>query len=139
QPATIPYFRRAGTRPALRRAFRPTRGIPNAPPVGVLSPSPRMRRFRGDRGVVGRAIPINGESHEIIGVMPAGFTPVYIPDASMWRPLRLRRDNPSRNSAVFHTFGRLREGVTIDQARARLAVVAGQLQQAHPDSDSGKG
>src|SRR5204862_3251977 len=36
-------------------------------------------------------------------------------------------------------FGRLRDGVTIDQARTRLAVVAGQLQQAHPESDTGKG
>jgi predicted permease len=57
----------------------------------------------------------------------------------MWRPLRLRRVNPSRNSAIFHTFGRLRPGVTIEQARARLTAFAKQLEQAHPESDTGKG
>ena len=139
EQTTYDYFDVAGTRPALGRAFGEADDIPNAPRVVVLSHGLWLRRFGADRGVVGRAIPINGESHEIIGVMPAGFTPVYIPDAAMWRPLRLRRDNPSRNSAVFHTFGRLRDGETIDQARTRLAVVAGQLQQAHPESDTGKG
>jgi putative ABC transport system permease protein len=139
EQATFDYFDVAGTRPALGRAFTQSDDIPNAARVVVLSHGLWMRRFGGDRGVIGRAIPINGESHEIIGVMPAGFTPVYIPDAAMWRPLRLRRDNPSRNSAIFHTFGRLQPGVTIDQARARLDLLAKQLQQAHPESDTGKG
>jgi len=139
EQTTFDYFDVAGTRPALGRAYAEPDDIPNAPRVVVLSHGLWMRRFGGDRGVIGRSIPINGESHEVIGVMPAGFTPVYIPDAAMWRPLRLRRDNPSRNSAIFHTFGRLRAGVTIDQARARLDLLARQLQQAHPESDSGKG
>jgi putative ABC transport system permease protein len=139
EQTTFDYFDVAGTRPALGRAYAESDDIPNAPRVVVLSHGLWMRRFGGDRGVIGRSIPINGESHEVIGVMPAGFTPVYIPDASMWRPLRLRRDNPSRNSAIFHTFGRLRDGVTIDQARARLDLLAKQLQQAHPESDTGKG
>src|SRR4051812_9170751 len=139
EQTTYDYFDVAGTRPALGRGFRDDDDVPNAPRVVVLSHGLWMRRFGGDTRVVGRSITINGESHEVIGVMPAGFTPVYIPDASMWRPLRLRRDNPSRNSAVFHTFGRLRAGVTIEQARARLDLLAKQLQQAHPESDSGKG
>jgi putative ABC transport system permease protein len=99
EQATFDYFDVAGTRPAIGRAFGESDDIPNAPRVVVLSHGLWMRRFGGDRGVVGRSIPINGESHEIVGVMPAGFTPVYIPDAAMWRPLRLRRDSPSRNSA----------------------------------------
>ena len=139
EQATFDYFDVAGARPALGRAFVESDDVPNAPRVVVLGHGLWMRRFGGDPGVIGRAIPINGESHEIIGIMPSGFTPVYIPDAAMWRPLRLRRDNPSRGSAVFHTFGRLRAGVTIDQARARLGLLAKQLQQAHPDSDTGKG
>ncbi len=139
EQATFDYFDVAGTQPALGRAFAEADDIPNAPRVVVLSHGLWMRRFGGDRAVVGRAIPINGESHEIIGVMPDGFTPVYIPDAAMWRPLRLRRDTPSRGSAVFHTFGRLKAGVTIAQARARLDLLAAQLQQAHPDTDTGKG
>ena len=139
EQVTREYFDVAGTRPALGRAFADADDIPNAPRVVILSHGLWTRRFGGDRGVIGRAIRINGESHEIVGVMPAGFTPVYIPVAEMWRPLRLNPANPSRNSAVFHAFGRLREGVTIEQARARLDALAKHLQQAYPDSDSGKG
>ena len=139
EQTTFDYFDVAGTRAGAGPPVRAADDIPNAPRVV----SSATVCGRGDSAaiaaVVGRSIPINGESHEIIGVMPAGFTPVYIPDAAMWRPLRLRRDNPSRNSAVFHTFGRLRAGVTIEQARARLDILAKQLQQAHPDSDTGKG
>jgi putative ABC transport system permease protein len=139
EQVTREYFDVAGTRPALGRAFEEKDDIPNAPRVVILSDGLWRRRFGGDRGVIGRSIPINGESHEVIGVMPRGFTPVYIPMAAMWRPMRLNPVNPSRNSAVFHTFGRLRPGVTIDQARARLDTLARQLQQAHPESDTGKG
>ena len=139
EQTTYDYFEVAGTRPALGRGFRDEDDVPNAPRVVVLGHGLWMRRFGGDRAVIGRSVTINGESHEIIGVMPAAFTPVYIPDAQLWRPMRMRRVNPSRNSAVFHTFGRLRADVSIDQARARLAGLAKQLERAHPDSDSGKG
>jgi predicted permease len=123
----------------LGRPFSVSDDIPNAPRVVLLSHGLWTRRFGGDRSVIGRSLLINGESHEIIGVMPAGFTPVFIPTAAMWRPLRLNPVNPSRNSAVFHTFGRLGAGVTIEQARTRLALLAKQLQAAHPESDTGKG
>ena len=138
EQTTYEYFDVAGTRPALGRGFRDEDDIPNAPRVVVLGHGLWMRRFGGDPGVVGRSLTINGESHEVIGVMPAGFTPVYVPDAEMWRPLRMRRVNPSRNSAVNHTFGRLRDGMTIEQARTRLTAFAAQLERAHPDTDSGK-
>jgi putative ABC transport system permease protein len=138
EQTTYDYFDVAGTRPALGRAFRDEDDVPNAPRVVILGNGLWMRRFGGDANVIGRSITINGESHEVIGVMPAGFTPVYIPDAQLWRPMRLRRVDPSRGSAVFHTFGRLREGVTIEQARTRLSTFAKQLEREHPDTDSGK-
>ena len=139
EQVTREYFDVAGTWPSLGRGFQASDDVPNAPRVVILSHGLWTRRYGGDRSVIGRAIPINGESHEIVGVMPAGFTPVYIPGAALWRPLRLNPVNPSRNSAVFHTFGRLAPGVTIDQARARLDTLAKQLQQSHPESDTGKG
>jgi putative ABC transport system permease protein len=139
EQVTREYFDVAGARPALGRAFAEADDIPNAPRVVILSHGLWTRRFGGERAVIGRAIRINGESHEIVGVMPAGFTPVYIPTAEIWRPMRLNPANPSRNSAVFHTFGRLRAGVTIEQARARLDALATHLQQTYPESDTGKG
>ena len=139
EQVTYDYFDVAGTRPALGRPFTQADDIPNAPRVVILSHGVWTRRFGGDRAAIGQSLRINGESHQIIGVMPAGFTPVRIPTAAMWRPLRLNAANPSRNSAVFHTFARLRDGVTIDQARARLDLLAKELQRTHPESDTGKG
>ena len=139
EQTTYEYFDVAGVRPALGRGFRDEDDVPNAPRVVILGHALWMRRFGGDPGVIGRPVTINGESHEVIGVMPAGFTPLYAADAQLWRPLRMRRVNPSRNAAVNHTFGRLRAGVTIDQAHARLSAFASQLESAHPKSDAGKG
>jgi len=139
EQVTREYFDVAGTWPALGRGFQASDDVPNAPRVVILSHGLWTRRFGGDRSVIGRAIPINGESHEIIGVMPAGFTPIRVAGAALWRPLRLNPVNPSRNSAVFHTFGRLGPGVTIDQTRARLDTLAKGLQQTHPESDTAKG
>jgi len=115
EQVTREYFDVAGTAPALGRRFADAEDVPNAPRVVILSHGLWTRRFGGDPGVIGRSVSINGESHQVIGVMPAAFTPLYIPAAAMWRPLRLNAANPSRNSAVFHTFGRLQPGVTIER------------------------
>jgi putative ABC transport system permease protein len=139
EQTTHEYFEVLRVAPALGRTFRPSDDIPNAPRVAVLSHALWARRFSADPSVVGRSIPISGESHEIIGVMPEGFRPALVTDAALWRPQRMNPANPSRNMAINRTFGRLRAGVSIEQARAGLAALAKRLEQAHPDTDAGKG
>ena len=139
EQTTFEYFDVLGGRPALGRTFRESDDVPNAPRVVVLSHRLWTQRFGGDPSIVGRALPINGESHEVIGVMPPSFTPGLVTNAALWRPLRMNRANPSRNSAVNRTIGRLRAGVSLEQARAGLAALAARLARAHPESDTGKG
>src|SRR5688572_19343126 len=139
EQTTHEYFEVLRVAPALGRTFRPSDDSPNAPRVTVLSHALWTRRFSADPSVVGRSIPISGESHEIIGVMPAGFRPAVVTDAALWRPQRMNPANPSRNSAINRTIGRLKAGVSIEQARAGLAALAKRLEQAHPESDTGKG
>jgi putative ABC transport system permease protein len=139
EQTTYEYFDLLGVRPILGRGFRDADDVPGAPRVVVLSHGLWMRRFGGDPQVIGRTVPINGESHEIIGVMPAKFRPVLATGAALWRPLRMNRVNPSRNLAVNHTIGRLKAGLTLEQARANLAAFARDLERAHPDSDADKG
>ena len=139
EQTTYEYFDVLGAQPALGRTFRGADDVPNAPRVAVLSHALWTRRFGGDPSVVGRTTVINGESHEIIGVMPEGFRPVVVTNAALWRPQRMRPVNPSRNTAVNRTVGRLRRGVSLDAARVRLAALAARLEQAHPESDTKKG
>ena len=139
EQTTYEYFDVLGVRPALGRGFRDSDDVPNAPRVVVLSHRLWTQRFGADRSIVGRAVPINGESHEVIGVMPPSFTPGLVTNAALWRPMRMNRVNPSRNSAVNRTIGKLQPGVSIEQARAGLAALAKRLEQAHPESDTGKG
>ncbi len=103
EQTTFEYFDVLGVGPEIGRVFRQSDDIPNAPRVVVLSHSLWIQRFGGDRSVVGRIIPINGENHEIIGVMPASFHAALVTNASLWRPMRLNPANPQRSLAVFHT------------------------------------
>ena len=139
EQTTYEYFDVLGVRPALGRGFRDSDDVPNAPRVVVLSHRLWTQRFGADRSIVGRAVPINGESHEVIGVMPPSFTPGLVTNAALWRPMRMNRVNPSRNSAVNRTIGKLQSGVSIEQARTGLAALAKRLELAHPESDTGKG
>jgi putative ABC transport system permease protein len=139
EQTTWEYFDVLGAAPELGRTFRPSDDVRGAPRVVVLGHHLWTQRFGGDRGVIGRTVAINGEPHEIIGVMPASFHPGFVRDAEMWRPLRWPVNNPPRDVAVAHTIARLKPGVSIDQARAALDVLASQLAREHPETDKGKG
>ena len=139
EQTTYEYFDVLGARPALGRTFRQADDLPGAPRVVVLSHSLWTQRFGGDASAIGRMVSITGENHEVIGVMPADFTPAQVTNARLWRPLRMNGANPSRNSAVNHTIGRLKAGESLAQAKAGLATLAARLQREHPDTDTGKG
>ena len=139
EQTTYEYFDVLGAHPALGRLFRPSDDVPNAPRVAILSHALWAARFGSDPSVIGRVVPINGEPHEVIGVMPAGFRSVLVTDAAIWRPLRWPTANLPRNVAIAHTVARLRPDVSMAQARARLNALAARLEQEHPDTDHGRG
>lgn len=137
EQTTYEYFDVLGARPALGRDFRPSDDVQGARRVTILSHRLWTSRFGADPSAVGRVVTINGEPHEIIGVMPASFRPAYIPNATLWRPLRWPMVNAPRSVAVAHTIARLVPGSTLDQARARLDALSARLRQEHPDTDTG--
>jgi putative ABC transport system permease protein len=133
------YFDVLGVPPATGRGFREDEAVPNAPRVVVLSHGTWQRRFGGDANVVGQRIMLGGESHEIVGVMPAGFRPVIVANAEMWRPERFNLVTPARGAVVLRVVARLAPGVPIDRARAQAATLAGTLEARHPDFNKGVG
>lgn len=104
-----------------------TRGNP-----AILSHSLWQTQFGSDPNILGRGLRLNGVPYTVIGVMPATF---QFPNrnAEMWTPLVVsQEDMEDRNNTYLAGIGRLRDGVTIEQARADMEVIARRMEQQYP-------
>src|SRR5262245_37275078 len=89
-------------------------------------------QFGGDPTIVGRQVLLDSESFTIIGIMPREFR-FPTTDALYWTPLRFPEEMyVDRTDNWHYGVGRLREGVSFDQARAEMQVIAARSQQEHP-------
>ena len=113
--------------PILGRAFRPGEDIPGSAPTVLLGYEMWQNRYGGDPGVLGEVLRINGEQGTVVGVMAEGF--LWPNNQQIWLTMD---DDPlasDRGQGRFYLmFGRLRDGVTWDQASLELANVAQQLE-----------
>jgi putative ABC transport system permease protein len=130
-------FRLLDVKPALGRDFLPDEDRRGAPGTAVLAHDFWQSRYGGDPTMVGRTIRVNDRPAVVIGVMPAGFK---FPIASdLWVPLE-HASSPAprpRNARTHAGFARLRDGVTLQQARAELESIAAQLAQTYPETNAG--
>jgi putative ABC transport system permease protein len=132
------FFSLLGARPALGRTFAPAEERPAAPRVAVLGYGFWRRRFGGDPKVIGRQVKLDGDSHTVIGVMPAAFR--FPADADVFTTLApLYADPESRTLRIFKAIGRLRPGVGLDTARRDMTALSGRLQRERPRADDGYG
>ncbi|HEX7516812.1 MAG TPA: ABC transporter permease [Chthoniobacterales bacterium] len=124
-----------GVQPIIGRPFRPEEDQLNAAPVALIGYEIWQNHFAGDRSVVGKTIPINGKQVTIIGVMPKGWRFPEICD--LWMPLQMNeKDNP-RGNFFLDCIGKVKKGVSIEQARAELEAITTRIAAAHPDTNSG--
>src|SRR4029453_17401161 len=118
--------------PARGRWFSDREGLPGAVRTAVLSHGFWMRRFGGDPAIVGRSGVLDGVPTEIIGVMPPSFA---FPDTrtDCWMA---EQATPAAGFGLFthQSVARLRDGVTLDQARAEMTGLMSDLSQAFPES-----
>jgi putative ABC transport system permease protein len=124
-----------GVQPILGRQFRPDEDELNAPPVALIGYSVWQNHFGGDRSVVGKVIPINGKQVTIIGVMPEGWRFPEICD--LWMPLQMEEKDHQRGNFFLDCIGKVKKGVSIEQARAELEAITAQIAAEHPDTNSG--
>ena len=112
------YFVTLGTQPVVGQSFSPDDDRPDAENTVMLGESYWRSRYGGDEGAIGRSITVNGQSHRIIGVMPAHLT--YAGPADILLPLRI---DPARLSPFFRLNGiaRMRPGITLADANADVA------------------
>jgi hypothetical protein len=138
---TPELFRVFGVAPLLGRVFTDEEGFGRAQARGeaaigttvvVLSHGYWQRRFGLDANILGKTFPTGWGVATVIGVMPAGFR-VGTLNVDVYLPIRIDRSRPEAvGSRSFLCFGRLRDGVTLDAARAEMAVIAGQIGREDP-------
>src|SRR5689334_20674216 len=124
-----------GSAPALGRGIRPDEDRPEGERVVILSDGLWRRRFQGDPSIVGRSMVVNGEAHTIVGVMPPTFRfPTASPE--LWVALE-RQIQPVemrwRGSHYLTVIARLRDGVSIEAARAELGAMLAAAKRAQPE------
>jgi predicted permease len=124
------------TQPMLGRPFRDEDAMPGASPVVMISHGLWQSRFGGDSAVITRSLVIDGREHAIVGVMRPGF--VFPGNEPIWIPLALSTTGPREDASTLSVVGRLREGGSLEAVRAELAVVAGRLAAAYPESNRGR-
>ena len=137
------YFDVLGVRPALGRAFLPEEDrTPGTHPVVVVSHAFWQSRLGGDPQLVGKTIRLNNQQYTIVGVAPSGFRGMDAPFAPVvWIPVMMTeatmtvRRTPLPLNDRGHEFaaiGRLKPGVSIEQAQAQLETLNRQLDLADP-------
>lgn len=145
QPEQLPgfhvtpgFFDMLGATPLIGRTFRDDEAVPGANRVVVLSHAAWLRRFGGAPDIVGRTLRLDGETHEVIGVMPPPFAIPY--GADVWAPLALDATAwQARKDGDLMVLGRLGEGRTLQDARDELRAIVGRQAAAHPETNRGRG
>ena len=131
-------FSRLGVAPALGRAFLPEEETSGRDRVVVLSHDFWAGRFGGDPEVIGRTLTLDGQPHEIVGVMPEGFRFPDEASVALWNPLAFDASElATRAERRFQVIGRLAPGVTPADAQSQLELVAARLAEAHPETNAG--
>jgi putative ABC transport system permease protein len=128
---TSGYFEAMRVQPALGRTFVRDDETFGRHRVVILSDALWKRRFDSDPSVLGRTIIVDGEPHQVIGVMPPRFS---FPEGSqIWAPIAFDPKTPLRRDSRYLTaIGRLQAGATLDDARSEMSVLAARLAREYP-------
>jgi putative ABC transport system permease protein len=129
QSVSASFFHVLGVAPALGRDFRPEEELSHGPKVAVLSDRLWQRLFNRDTSVVGRSIRLDGDNYTILGVMPRSFENVLSPSTEIWSPQQYDASKLTKNFDTWewglhlHIVGRLKPGVSADQAKQELGQI----------------
>ena len=136
---TADFFRLFGAQTSAGRTFTPDEDRPNGGKVVVLSQGFWQRRFGGDPQIVGRTLPLSGDSYLVIGILAPSFNSTqFDPFADVWTPFQM--DPASTDQAHYFTAAaRLKPGVTLARANAQMQAAAEQFRARFPQQLGPKG
>src|SRR5262245_12817709 len=129
-----------GAAPLMGRTFTDEETFEGKSRVVVLSYGLWQTAFGGDPGILGKAITLSGRSYDVVGIMPRSF---FFPgrDVQLWTPFGYARDliPRSRRPHWLGVVARVREGVSLEQARQNMTAIASDLEREYPDTNTKMG
>lgn len=130
---TANFFSLLGVQPALGRSFLPAEDKPGTNKVVVLSHQLWQRRYGGQADIVGKDILLNYEKYTVVGVMPVGFQFMQA-HIGLWVPMALSAEElASRGNHYLNVVGRLKPGVSVEQAQADIGLITERIARTYPD------
>jgi putative ABC transport system permease protein len=132
--ATADFFKVLGVQPQLGRLFESGDDVEGNHLVVVLSDGLWSSKYGRDASIIGSRINLSGRDHEVIGVLPREFQLAY--PAELWAPFPFPARFSQVRAAHFLTvFARLKDGVTLEQARAGMAALSASLEKQYPENE----
>ena len=135
QYVTASFFPNLGVQPAMGRPFTEEEDRPGSRVV-VISDRLWRTRLGADPGILSRGITIQGVSHSVVGVMPPGFA-FLDKTVDLWLPVGFTAQARTPRGRWLATVGRVKAGVTFEQAQRDMTRVAGELTKQFPDFNTG--
>jgi putative ABC transport system permease protein len=127
-----------GIKTALGRGFVPTEGRQGNNQVVILSYGLWQRSFGADPHLIGRALTLNGKEHIVVGILPADSQ--FLNWAELWVPLVFDGVQESQRATHnLNVIARLKSGISLPQAQPEITAINNQLQQEHPETNTGLG
>lgn len=132
------FFEVLGVRPAAGRLLRPEDDEPGRPPVVVISHKLWQEQYNGRADIVGETMRLNSRTPTIVGVAPEGFQGAVTALAfDVWVPTVGLANPEDRKARFFQLVGRLRDGVSREQATTDVSLVLQRLAEQYPDTNRG--
>jgi putative ABC transport system permease protein len=129
-------FETLGASPAIGRWFLAEEDRAGGPDVVLIGHSLWVRAFGADPGVLGRKVVVDGRPTSVVGVMPPGFQ--FPVEAELWAPLAMDGTRAARGDRNLAVMARLRESVTLAEARAEMTAIASRLETSSPADEGAR-
>ena len=126
------YFRLFGALPIRGRTFTREEDLPHGPKVAVISAGFWNRRFASDPQIIGKTISLGADPFTVIGILSPDFDfRDFGPQPDVWVPFQIDPNSPDQGH-YFQAAGRLKPGVTLDQANARMKIAGEDFRRKYP-------
>ena len=127
-PSLFPLL---GVQPVAGRGFRDDEDQPASPPVAMLGEGLWKRRFGGQASMLGQNLTFNGVSYTVVGIAPE--TPTLLSPGEVWTPLVIDRTKEQRLNHLITAVGRIKPGISFQQAQAEMDTVSRRLDTQYPE------